>query len=90
MMKKLMIMAVCFSMFGCAAAVRYQDETTAAMTSSAVGCMPQDIKLSQQDSSWITGAQNYVAECNGKKFICTRFDGSNQDIPATSAQCKQL
>ena len=89
-MKKIMIIAVSFSMLGCAAAVRYQDETTAAMTSSAVGCMPNDIKLSQQDSSWITGAQNYVAECNGVKYACSRFDGSNLRIPATSAQCKAL
>ncbi|MDF1582812.1 MAG: hypothetical protein RQ733_10035 [Methyloprofundus sp.] len=90
MMKKIIIIALSFSMFGCAAAIRYQNEATASMTSGAIGCLAKDIKISNQDSSFLTGAQNYVAECNGNKFVCTRYDGSNLNNPATSAQCKPL
>jgi hypothetical protein len=90
MMKKIIIIALSFSMFGCAAAVRYQNEQTAAMTSSAVGCMAKDIKISNEETSFVTGQQNYVAECNGTKFVCSRYDGSNLRIPATSAQCTPL
>ena len=40
------------------------------LASGQLGCRSQDIIISEETATLITGMHEFIAECNGKKYVC--------------------
>lgn len=90
MKTKIIIIGLSISMMGCAGIIKAHESGIAEQTAGAVGCLSKDIKISNEETAFLTGAQEYVAECGGSKFVCNRYDGSNIRFPGTTAKCQPM
>ncbi|MGZ8152351.1 MAG: hypothetical protein ACXW0Q_05705 [Methylovulum sp.] len=68
---KIIILAMCVSLFGCTSA-----SVSSSLSSGVVGCPSDKIKITDETAS-IRGTHEWVAECKGKKYICSYVYGSN-------------
>jgi hypothetical protein len=40
-------------------------------SSGAIGCVPQDIKISELQTRLVGNTASWVAECKGQKYVCS-------------------
>ncbi len=64
----LLVLAIIIS--GCTSA-----RISSQFTSGQVPCRPEEIIITEETASAITGMHNWVAECNGKKYVCSYHHG---------------
>ncbi|MGZ5055816.1 MAG: hypothetical protein ACXWAT_12870, partial [Methylobacter sp.] len=70
-MKNKIIIVLCLSLFGCTSA-----GVSSSLSSGVVGCPSDDIKITNETAS-IRGTHEWIAECNGKLYVCSYVYGSN-------------
>ena len=58
---------------GCASTGFYQQ-----VTSGYIGCEPEDIQISNELAE-LNGTESWIAECRGKKYICSYDSSDNTD-----------
>ena len=70
-MKQLIIIAaLAITISGCTSA-----RISSQFSAGQMPCLPEDIIISNETASAITGMHNWVAECNGKKYVCSYHYG---------------
>lgn len=84
MKKKVIIAAVYFSLAGCTSPT-----VSSHLAAGAIGCLANDIKISNEDYTLATDSNEFIAECNGKKFVCTYVNQRGLDA-AKPATCHPL
>lgn len=70
MLKKMIIVAVCMGLFGCTSA-----RISRSLSSGAIGCPAKQIKITEETAS-ASGTHEWIAECNGVKYVCNYVHGS--------------
>jgi hypothetical protein len=60
------------------------------LAAGAIGCLSQDIKITDEDYTLETNSNEFIAECKGKKFACTYINRRSIYDPATPAVCHPL
>lgn len=53
------------------------------LSAGQLPCMPDDIIITEETADAITGMHNWIAECNGKKYVCNYHYGDG-------AKCTEL
>ena len=71
-MKIIILISVVLAITGCSTTPWYQSAT-----SGAIGCQPKDINISNVNSAHMGSVNDWVAECNGRKYVCNYLKGSN-------------
>lgn len=65
------------SMGGCAPSME-------AKSAGQIGCIPQDITISHEETHFglIQSGKTWVAECQGRRYVCSQLNrsGNDQDI----------
>jgi hypothetical protein len=84
MNNKIIIAAVYLSLAGCTSPT-----VSSHLAAGAIGCLSNDIKISNEDYTLATDSNEFIAECNGKKFVCTYINKKGFDA-ATPATCHPL
>ncbi|HKO93104.1 MAG TPA: hypothetical protein VJU61_18235 [Polyangiaceae bacterium] len=53
-----------------------------ALTAGEVGCAPGELSVQEVDSSsgWAQSAETWIAECRGRRFVCTEVVTSSLDL----------
>ena len=70
------------------------------MTAGQIGCLQEEITINEEDNStgWTESSQTWVAQCKGRRFICTKTTSggwgamaNNTTNPTSSSQvaCKE-
>lgn len=81
-MKKFVFIAVVGSIFsalllgGCA--------TPQTLSSSKIGCAPDDITITDQHLAYGVGMTTWIATCKGKRYVCSAI--SARDTSCTAEQ----
>ncbi|MDY0221499.1 MAG: hypothetical protein RBR67_10215 [Desulfobacterium sp.] len=70
-MKKIVLLLSLLTMVtGCSSA-----RISSQLSAGILPCRPNDIIITEETSSTISGMHNWVAECNGKRYICSYHHG---------------
>lgn len=70
-MKRLLICCMlAVMMVGCTSARISKD-----LSAGVIGCLPDEIQIINETAS-VSGTHNWIAECNGKRFVCNYVYGS--------------
>lgn len=69
------VLALGSLVFGCA-------PSREALTAGEVGCPPSELSVHDEDSSsgWAQSADTWIAECRGRRFVCTEVVTSGVDF----------
>ncbi len=70
-MNNKIIMALCFGLAGCTSS-----GISSSLSSGVIGCSSDAIKITNETAS-VSGTHEWVAECGGKKYVCSYVYGSN-------------
>lgn len=65
MKNKILIVVLSISIFGCASKGMLKN-----LAAGSVGCLSQDVKITNEDYNLATDSNEFIAECAGKKFAC--------------------
>ncbi|MGZ5056680.1 MAG: hypothetical protein ACXWAT_17290 [Methylobacter sp.] len=84
MKNKLIIAAVCMQLIGCTSA-----GVSSSLSSGVLGCPSKDIKITDEEAS-VRGTHEWVAVCNGKKYVCSYVYGSNTNCAESKAQAQTI
>jgi len=69
-MKRLIVVLIFAIMTGCTSA-----RISSQFSAGQMPCLPEDITISNETASMITGMHSWVAECNGKRYVCSYHYG---------------
>jgi len=78
-MKRLVLVLAILTMLTACTSARISSQFSAGQ----VPCRPEDIIITEETADPITGMHNWIAECNGKKYICSYHYGDG-------AKCTEL
>ena len=76
-MKSLIVILIVMLMSGCTSA-----RISRSLSSGAIGCQSDKIKIFNEKAS-ASGTHEWIAECNGTKYVCNYVYGS-------TTNCKEL
>ena len=54
------------------------------LSAGSIGCVPDEIEISELSSSWSLSGRTWVATCKGRRFVCTAATVSGQGGAQTS------
>jgi len=70
-MKQIVLVLSLLTMITACRSARISSE----LSSGQIPCRPNDIIITEETASTISGMHNWIAECNGKKYICSYHYG---------------
>lgn len=85
-MNKLLIITLALIASGCATT----GESLVNLTSGSIGCQSSKLKITDEQHHIETYVTEYVAECNGKKFVCTHINIKEFGEPTHAPTCTPM